>query len=91
MPLRKLRWECEGGWEREGLGEKERAGRLVEMNVEAGVRGLRENAAVIEAMGERGLCVHGVVYDVASGVLRELEIKESEAEGKRREEAFATK
>lgn len=32
-----------------------------------------ENSAVIEAMEARGLKVHGLIYDVASGVLRTLE------------------
>lgn len=79
------------GWDREGLGEKERAGRLVEANVRMGVKTLRENAEVIDAVRERGVVVHGLVYDVGSGELRELEIEEDEGEGRKRVEAFATK
>lgn len=91
MPLRKLRRECKAEWDKEGLGEKERVGRLVEKNVRMGVQTLKENADVIEGMRERGVVVHGLVYDVGSGELRELDIVEEEHEGKKREEAFATK
>lgn len=91
MPLRKLRRECKAGWDKEGLGEKERLGALVEANVRQGVQTLKENAEVIDGMRERGVVVHGLVYDVGSGELRELDIVEEEHEGVKREEAFATK
>lgn len=91
MPLRKLRRELAAGWEGEGLSDKETAVRLVEANVKQGVQTLKENAEVIEGMRERGVTVHGLVYDVASGELRELEIEEPEHEGKKREAAFGTK
>ena len=91
MPLKQLRAAHEGEWEKKGLGEKERALALVEANVRKGVQTLKENAEVIEAMKERGLVVHGLVHDVGCGVLRELEIKEDEHEGKKREKAFWTK
>lgn len=91
MPLRRLRAELVGGWEREGLSAGERAVRLVEANVREGVRGLRENAEVIDGVRERGVQVHGLVYDVGSGLLRELEIEEGKGEEEKREEAFGTK
>ena len=91
MPLKQLRAANEGEWEKEGLGDKERALRLAEANVRHGVQILKQNADVIEAMKERGLVVHGLVHDVACGVLRELEINEDEHEGKKREKAFGTK
>ncbi len=69
----------------------ERAVRLVEANVREGVKTLKENAEVIEAMRERGVMVHGLVYDVGCGELRELEIKEDEEVVKEREEAFGCK
>lgn len=77
--------------EMEGLSQSERALRLVEANVRQGVQTLKENADVIDAMRERGVVVHGLVYDVASGELKELEIKEGEGEGRVRVEAFGTR
>lgn len=91
MPLRKLRAENRAAWDEAGLGEKEKALKLVEANVRQGVQTLKENAEVIDGMRERGVEVHGLVYDVGSGELRELEIEEGEQEGKKREEAFGTK
>lgn len=91
MPLRKLRREHAAKWDEAGLGDKERAVALVEANVRQGVQTLRENAEVIDGMRERGVVVHGLVYDVACGELRELEIDEEEEEGKKRVEAFGTK
>ena len=91
MPLRQLRAENVAGWEKEGLGEKERALRLVEANVRQGVRTLRENAEVIDAVRERGLVVHGLIYDVGTGVLKQLDVKEGAQEEKKRVEAFGCK
>ncbi|CAD6575778.1 MAG: hypothetical protein ASARMPRED_007463 [Alectoria sarmentosa] len=90
-PLRKLRAENKPAWDKEGLSDKERTVKLVEANVRQGVQTLKENAEVIDGMRERGVVVHGLVYDVGSGELRELEIEEEELEGKKREEAFETK
>lgn len=87
-PLRKLRAENAEEWK--GLSESERAVRLVEANVRQGVQTLKENAEVIKAVEERGVDVHGLVYDVGCGELRELEIEEEEVKGKLRKEAFET-
>jgi carbonic anhydrase len=64
--------------ELESLDETKRARFLIEENVKAGVRTLRENAVVANAIAERGLHVHGVVYDVGTGV---LEVVDGCAEG----------
>ncbi|KAM0806193.1 carbonic anhydrase [Usnea florida] len=88
-PLRKLRREKGAEWE--GLSAGEKTTRLVEANVRMGVQTLKENAEVIDGMRERGLVVHGLVYDIACGELRELEIEEEEGEGKKRVDAFHTK
>jgi len=88
MPLRALRRENVGRWKE--LSEGERALKLVEANVKQGVRALRENAVVIEGMRERGVVVHGLVHDVGTGLLRELEIEEGKEEGEMRVEAFNT-
>lgn len=52
--------------------EKERAVRLAELNVEAGVNVLMANATIQEAIAERGLQVHGIVFDLGSGRARDL-------------------
>ena len=87
-PLRRLRGELSKGWDEEGLGEGERAARLVEANVREGVRTVRENGEVVKGMRERGVEVHGVVFDVGTGELRELDCGEGEEVGKSREGAF---
>lgn len=88
LPLREIRERNSGLLEK--LGEGERAGKMVELNVLEGVKALKQKSVVIEAMNERGLKVHGVVYDVGSGVLRELECAESEESAKARVAAFKT-
>lgn len=90
-PIRKLREAHKARWDEEGLSDADKARRLVEANVRQGVQTIKENPEVIDAMQERGLQVHGLVYDVACGELKELEIKENEQEGKKRKEAFTLK
>jgi len=77
-----------GAWK--GLGEKERAEKLVEANVRQGVQTVRENAEVIEGVRERGVVVHGLVYDVGTGELKELEVGEEDEKAGERVEAFRT-
>lgn len=91
MPLRKLRAENKAAWDQEGLSEKEKTVKLMEANVRLGVQTLKEYPEVIDGMRERGVVVHGLVYHVESGELRELEIEEEEHEGKKRKEAFGMK
>lgn len=75
----------------EVVDEKERAKRLVEMNVRRGVAVVRENSAFVEAEAEgREVQVHGLVYDVGTGELTELDCPEEEGAGGRRREAFRT-
>jgi len=51
---------------------KERGIRLAELNVEAGVNVLMSNYVIEAAIRERGVKVHGVIYDIGSGKLRDL-------------------
>ena len=88
MPLRTLRKQYAKHWQ--GLSQKDKVMKLVEANVQQGVKTLKENPDVIDAMRERGLRVHGLVYDVGSGELKELEVEESEEEQRGRIEAFET-
>ena len=90
-PLKKLRADNEAAWEKEGLSDKDKAVKLAEANVLLGVQTLKENAEVIEGMHERGVVVHGVIYDVGTGLLRELDTKEEEHKGKKRVGAFRIK
>lgn len=52
--------------------DKARAARIAEMNVEAGVKVLLANMTVQDAIRERGLEVHGVLFDIGSGRVRDL-------------------
>ncbi len=49
-----------------------RAVRIAELNVQAGVGVLLANAVVADAVRERGLEVHGCLFDIASGRIRDL-------------------
>ncbi|KAH8599800.1 hypothetical protein B0O99DRAFT_589954 [Bisporella sp. PMI_857] len=46
--------------------------KLAELNVRQGVEVLLSNYVVEEAIRDRGLSVHGVVYDIGVGRLRDL-------------------
>jgi len=64
---------------------------LAKLNVKAGVENLKRIPTVIDAMRERGVQVHGVIYDLATGLLEDLEVGEEEEVGKKRIAAFETK
>lgn len=63
-----------------------RAVRLAEINVAKGVEVLMGNVVVEEAIRDRGLKVHGVVYDIACGKIRDLGVGNCNEE----EETFGT-
>lgn len=50
----------------------ERQTRMAELGVERGVQNLLSNYAVEDAIRDRGLTVHGVVFDVACGKIYDL-------------------
>lgn len=52
--------------------DKERVVRIAELNVEAGVKVLMANFTVQEAIRDRGLQVHGCLFDIACGKIRDL-------------------
>lgn len=64
--------------------------KMVELNVQEGVDILKQKSVVLEAMQERGLQVHALIYDVGSGVLRELNTDETEESIKARLVSFKT-
>lgn len=86
MPLRNLRQA--NAKLLEGLNEKDRALKMVDLNTRRSVSVLLENPIVIDAMQERGLQVHGVIYDVGSGELNELDISEDDEVVEQRTRAF---
>lgn len=86
LPLRRLREQNLHALQ----GSKDAALTLAELNVLEGVRTLKEKSVVLEAIEERGLEVHGLVYDVASGLLRELETSEDHEAIKARLTSFKT-
>lgn len=88
LPLRQIREQNLGLLQ--SLSPDEANLKLVELNVLEGVKALKQKSVVLEAIQERGLQVHGVVYDVGSGVVRELETKESEEVDKGREVSYKT-
>jgi carbonic anhydrase len=52
--------------------DKARAVRLAELNVEAGVKVLMANLNIQEAIRDRGLQVHGTLFDIGTGRIRDL-------------------
>ncbi len=71
-PLRELKEQCAAELGKCGT-EQERQDYLVEKSVSEGVKFLRQHHRVQAAAKERGLKVHGAVYDVGSGELKEIE------------------
>lgn len=76
FPLRQIREENLKVLQ--SLPAQQRSLKLAELNVLAGVKVLKQKSVVLNAIEERGLQVHGLIYDVASGMLRELETGEPE-------------
>ncbi|GIJ81937.1 carbonic anhydrase [Aspergillus pseudoviridinutans] len=88
IPLRQLREQHLA--ELRSLSEDEAVVKLAELNVKEGLKALTQKSVVLEAMQERGLQVHGLIYDVGSGVLRELDTAEPEDAIKARLTSFKT-
>lgn len=71
------------------LGQAAMATRLAELNVLSGVRILRENPHVLKKSKMGKLSVRGAVYDVATGLMREVgEQEEEESTAQKRRETF---
>lgn len=88
LPLRQIR---EQNTEKlQSLAPEQAALKMVELNVEEGVKALKQKSVVLEAMQERGMQVHGLIYDVGTGLLREVDTNESDAAIKARLAAFNT-
>ena len=68
-----------------------RAMRLAELNVAMGVETLLSNYVVEEAVRERGLKVHGVLYDIGCGKIRDLGVGNCGGKGEKEEEGVVVK
>lgn len=77
--------------ELEKLEGAEKATYLSKVNVKHGVEQLRRLPPVLEAMRDRGLQVHGLIYDLATGRLEDLHCGEHESAVKKRLAVFETK
>lgn len=90
-PLREQRAALQAQGAFDGKDEKEKALVLVEANVRKAVDIMRKNPEVVKAAEERGLKVHGVIYDVGTGELRELDTEEGENDMQKRMQHFKVK
>lgn len=89
LPLRKLRAHNLSTLEK--LDSKNAIVKLAELNVLDGIAKIKEKSVVLEAMEQRGLKVSGLIYDVATGLLRTVDGgEESQDEIKARLTAFKT-
>jgi len=65
-----------------------RSRKLTELNVLSSLDVLHKNSTVIEAIKGRGLKLHGLIYDLASGKLETVDTAGQESEKEKRLEAF---
>ena len=64
---------------------------LAKLNVQAGVNVLRRIPVIVDAMRDRGMEVHGVVYDPGNGILEEVDYDEDDEVDKTRLATFELK
>lgn len=88
LPLRQVRERNLATLQK--LPADEAAEKLVELNVRESLNVVTQKSVVLEAIQERGLQVHGLIYEVGSGVLRELDTSDSDETIKARLVAFKT-
>lgn len=89
QPLRVLREKFAD--ELAGMDSKEQGIFLAKENVKAGVETLKRIPTVIDAVRERGLQVHGVLYDLGCGKLEEVACEEHDHSSSKRVAAFERK
>lgn len=88
QPMRQLRMEHSD--ELEKMDDKQKGLRLTQYNILRSLEVIRMNPTVIDAMSERNLELHGVIYDVASGKLEVVETSEDDTTQQKRLKAFTT-
>lgn len=74
----------------QSLSPEEASVKMAELNVHEGCKVLKQKSVVLEAIEERGLQIHGLIYEIGSGVLRQLDTNESEEEIKARLVSYKT-
>ncbi|KAB2579540.1 Carbonic anhydrase [Lasiodiplodia hormozganensis] len=72
QPLRELRRKHQHEIDQLDTVDK-KALRLAELNVRQGLETIRANSTVRKAVAERGVSVHGVIFDISTGELRVLD------------------
>ena len=77
-PVRELRRKHKAELERLP-NDDTRATRVAELNVQQSIEVLRQHPAIRKAISERGLSLHGFIYDIGAGELKMI----AEAGGKK--------
>lgn len=72
LPLRELRRKHKSVLDKLS-NDDEKVIRLAELNIQQSLDVLRQNSAVIKAISDRGLTLHGMIYDIAEGELKVLD------------------
>jgi len=80
VPLRELRRKNKAELEKLPT-DGAKANRLAELNVQQSIEVLKQHPAVSKAIRERGLTVHGVIYDIAVGELKPLDDSQQPSSG----------
>lgn len=89
QPMRQIREKHADALGKMSAEEKEDA--LARLNVQAGVDNLRRIPTVVDAIKERGLQVHGVLYRLDKGYLEQIDTAEDEHAGACRHSTFELK
>lgn len=89
QPIRLLREQYSE--EIAAMDEKERGTFLAKKNIQAGIENLKRIPTVIDAMRERGVELHAVIYDLATGLLEEVPDEDDEKRANHRVSAFERK
>jgi carbonic anhydrase len=89
QPMRQIREKHADALSKLADGDKEDA--LARLNVQQGVDNLRRLPTVVDAIKNRGLKVHGVLYSVSDGHLEQIDTTEDEQASDRRHNTFELK
>lgn len=89
QPMRQIREKHADALGKLSAEEKEDA--LAKLNVQQGVDNLRRIPTVVDAIKERGLKVHGLIYRLSNGHLEQVETNEDEKASECRHSTFELK
>lgn len=79
-PLRQIRQRLVKEGKFEGKTDEEKAMMIIEENVRSGVEVVRQHPSVLKAAKSRSVKVHGMIYELHTGLLRQLDCEDSEEE-----------